>query len=925
MSKRGMSTLVASLILVTLCLVALVFVGITIKNSFKDDSNQLEVDQFTLDLEISQVQILNETDVEVTLKRNSKENELSGAAFVFYDEDDNEISRQNVSIKELEDKNFSVVLKVVNSTLIEKISIAPIFKKRFGKDVLGEIQDKKPISYGGGGSGGSSSSGGTSSDSGSEENQENVEEIEENLIFIEEELYLESECGVCDVGFICLEGVCEYEGEGNLYYVSLEGDNSNPGTLSKPWRTFQHAILVAEPGDTVYIRGGVYSMNYSIESNPEMGKGASGNVNSPIRFLNYPGERPIFDWEGYVPVNSRWTNSISFSNVEYIHFRGFTVRNVRQQPPDFTIENSEQYSWAMGFSCGACANIIYENMVVHDIDGRAFQHWTGAWSDFDADYALELCLANPNNTNCEYQEPKFDHDITKWVNCDAYNLYDRYSASPGNHADGWKVGTTYGNKYYWINTRAWNYSDDGYDPHGGGTRIFDGALAMSTFNFQGLSDDWAAEMNGFKMTGANTNVAPGYVVREEHLVQMKNSLAVDCGWTGFYNNVGGNQVSNSGAFYNNFAFNNQIGFGERYGDSVFVNNIAYKSQGTATCGGPYDVAMYNVDFTTINSTWEYAPGSCKWWVQNPLFNVNDDDFVSLDTSLLLQSRNDDFTLPHTDFGKLVEGSDLIDRGALISDYHCNSPGRHPELDCREWAGVAPDLGPYEFDLEPELECVGPTVRQCSIGIGIGEEKRTCVGPGEWSSWSSCEFVGCENGYELLDGECVVGPGWSRELLSNGGFENGIEGWVANGAWEATPYTIYGNPRTPHSGYYVVFLNQYSSYDNYLYQDVDLREYSLIIDDSRLVVNASGWAITPAFNGAATSRIQYQFLDENKNLIHTPLDTGFVSERTWWEASVDEEPVPIRTRHLRVWMNTYAENVIQSGDLDSFSVRVGVLS
>jgi hypothetical protein len=166
MSKRGMSTLVASLILVTLCLVALVFVGITIKNSFKDDSNQLEVDQFTLDLEISQVQILNETDVEVTLKRNSKENELSGAAFVFYDEDDNEISRQNVSIKELEDKNFSVVLKVVNSTLIEKISIAPIFKKRFGKDVLGEIQDKKPISYGGGGSGGSSSRWSCSSSSG---------------------------------------------------------------------------------------------------------------------------------------------------------------------------------------------------------------------------------------------------------------------------------------------------------------------------------------------------------------------------------------------------------------------------------------------------------------------------------------------------------------------------------------------------------------------------------------------------------------------------------------------------------------------------------------------------------------------------------------------------------------------------------------
>jgi hypothetical protein len=250
MSKRGMSTLVASLILVTLCLVALVFVGITIKNSFKDDSNQLEVDQFTLDLEISQVQILNETDVEVTLKRNSKENELSGAAFVFYDEDDNEISRQNVSIKELEDKNFSVVLKVVNSTLIEKISIAPIFKKRFGKDVLGEIQDKKPISYGGGGSGGSSSSGGTSTteSSNSETGTENREALQEPFVLETcwDEILNNEETGVDCGGPNCLP--CADPNE--IHYLVQDGvaladivvSDTSPNTVILASRYFQNFI-----------------------------------------------------------------------------------------------------------------------------------------------------------------------------------------------------------------------------------------------------------------------------------------------------------------------------------------------------------------------------------------------------------------------------------------------------------------------------------------------------------------------------------------------------------------------------------------------------------------------------------------------------------------------------------------------------------
>lgn len=42
------------------------------------------------------------------------------------------------------------------------------------------------------------------------------------------------------------------------WYVSTTGNDSNPGTLAAPFHTIQHAATIANSGDTVIIRGGVY-------------------------------------------------------------------------------------------------------------------------------------------------------------------------------------------------------------------------------------------------------------------------------------------------------------------------------------------------------------------------------------------------------------------------------------------------------------------------------------------------------------------------------------------------------------------------------------------------------------------------------------------------------------------------------------------
>jgi len=43
------------------------------------------------------------------------------------------------------------------------------------------------------------------------------------------------------------------------YYVALDGDDGNPGTFDKPWKTVDIAVDRLEPGETSYFRGGTHT------------------------------------------------------------------------------------------------------------------------------------------------------------------------------------------------------------------------------------------------------------------------------------------------------------------------------------------------------------------------------------------------------------------------------------------------------------------------------------------------------------------------------------------------------------------------------------------------------------------------------------------------------------------------------------------
>ena len=81
------------------------------------------------------------------------------------------------------------------------------------------------------------------------------------------------------------------------YFISLDGDDSNPGTLQKPWRHVQKAATMLSPGDVCTIREGHYAEDVTIS-------GLKGTKDKPITFRSYPGEMVTFD--GTAPITSEW-------------------------------------------------------------------------------------------------------------------------------------------------------------------------------------------------------------------------------------------------------------------------------------------------------------------------------------------------------------------------------------------------------------------------------------------------------------------------------------------------------------------------------------------------------------------------------------------------------------------------------------------
>ncbi|MGI9286894.1 MAG: hypothetical protein ACR2P1_16020, partial [Pseudomonadales bacterium] len=106
------------------------------------------------------------------------------------------------------------------------------------------------------------------------------------------------------------------------YYVSVRGDDGNPGSLAQPWQTVNYALTRLRPGDTLYLRGGTYYEQVEV--------GVSGTASQPITIAGYAGEQTVIDSgfpEFQAPGNSDW-ELVNGGRGEYRSKRSCQDKNI---------------------------------------------------------------------------------------------------------------------------------------------------------------------------------------------------------------------------------------------------------------------------------------------------------------------------------------------------------------------------------------------------------------------------------------------------------------------------------------------------------------------------------------------------------------------------------------------------------------------
>lgn len=214
------------------------------------------------------------------------------------------------------------------------------------------------------------------------------------------------------------------------YFVAPSGSDDADGSKRKPFATFGHAQQLAEAGDTVFFRQGVYRVKteeiqyYKKPYATVFHITRSGTADAPIVFSGYMTERAEFDMSAVDPGDYRLTGILL--SADYIVLRQLEISGLR------VLQKGHSQSECVRI-LGA-AHCLLDDMSFHD--GMAIGVYL---------------LSGKDNLI---------------VNCDAYNNYDYLSdGGYGGNTDGFGAHCTSeehtGNVFR--GCRAWWNSDDGFD------------------------------------------------------------------------------------------------------------------------------------------------------------------------------------------------------------------------------------------------------------------------------------------------------------------------------------------------------------------------------------------------------------------------------------------------------------------------------
>jgi Carbohydrate binding module (family 35)/Protein of unknown function (DUF1565) len=328
----------------------------------------------------------------------------------------------------------------------------------------------------------------------------------------------------------------------NVLYVATNGNDGNAGTLAAPLLTIQRAVDLAQPGHTIYIRGGTYAPSTNIQILKD------GTSSQPITMRNYNDERVILDGENMPYTPGAVDSSIPRPERGAIHIEGDYWRLIGLEIIHgpyciFGLDSSNNY---------------YERLVTRD----------------NYESGFHLFLTSSNN---------------QIINLDSYG--NRDPRSNGESADGLAIKEGSGTGNVVRGARLWNNSDDGLDWWMFSSPILvEDSLAWGNgFNRWNIPD-YTGDGNGFKLGG--NGVSANHTVR--------NSMTWDNAVSGFIdnNNPGQHRIERCTAWDNP-----GTGFDFDRSDSTLTNNLAV-ANGTAVSYGPNSSGSGNS--WDIGGSWSLA-------------------------------------------------------------------------------------------------------------------------------------------------------------------------------------------------------------------------------------------------------------------------------------------------------------------------------
>ena len=147
MKKKGVATIVVTVILVALVLIALGLMWGVISKLILKSSKEITIEKLTVDVDIKGAKI-NEVanNISVTLRRNPGVGNLVGFKFVFKNESYGEVKTINSTLTELEEKTFIFNLGM-NVSDVKIISLVLLIRPDT-KEISGSVIEKYDVETG---------------------------------------------------------------------------------------------------------------------------------------------------------------------------------------------------------------------------------------------------------------------------------------------------------------------------------------------------------------------------------------------------------------------------------------------------------------------------------------------------------------------------------------------------------------------------------------------------------------------------------------------------------------------------------------------------------------------------------------------------------------------------------------------------------